>query len=116
MKKLYYQITNKKLLEELKNIEVSQKAINQYQTYVKGNNEEGLKVLVRKLKRNFMCGKRNKNTVEYGNLMINFKEYKDTNTIEITSIYNIKGKPWSFEVNNKLKNKIDKLIELELFS
>ena len=62
-----------------------------------------------------MCGKRNKSTVEYGNLRINFKEYKDTDTVEIISIYNIKGKPSKFNINNKLKQKIDKLIELDLF-
>ena len=115
MKKLYYQITNKKLIQVLESIEVSQKAINQYQTYVKGNNEESMRLLSKKLRRNFMCGKRNKSTVEYGNLRINFKEYKDTDTVEIISIYNIKGKPSKFNINNKLKQKIDKLIELDLF-
>ena len=115
MKRLYYKITNKKLIEELENVEVSQKAINQYQTYVKGNNGENYSMLIRKLKRNFLCGKKGKHTVEYGNLRINFKSYHD-GMIEIISIYNIKGKPSKFNINNKLKQKIDKLIELNLFN
>ena len=116
MKRLYCKITNKKLIQELEGIEVSQKAINQYQTYVKGNNEESMRLLSKKLRRNFMCGKRNKSTVEYGNLRINYKWYRMDNSIEIISIYNIKGKPSKFNINNKLKNKIDKLIELDLFN
>lgn len=106
MKRFYYRTTNKKLIRALENIEVSQKAINQYQTYVKGNNNESNELLIRKLKRNFLCGKRNKSTVEYGNLRINFKEYKDTDTVEIISIYNIKGKPSKFNINNKLKKRL----------
>lgn len=116
MKRLYYKITNKKLIQVLESIEVSQKAINQYQTYVKGNNEESRNLLSKKLRRNFMCGKRGKNTVEYGNLMINFKWYRMDNSVEIISIYNKKGKAIKLDINNKLKDKIDKLIELDLFN
>lgn len=116
MKRLYYKITNKKLIQVLEGIEVSQKAINQYQTYVKGNNQESMSLLSKKLRRNFMCGKRNRNTVEYGNLMINFKWYKMDNSIEIISIYNKRGRPTKLDINNKLKDKIDKLIGLDLFN
>lgn len=115
MKKLYHKITNKKLIEKLKNIDVSKKAIIQYQAYVKGNDKDSFSLSSNKLRRNFMVGKRTGNTVEYGNLQINFKEYKGGSSIEIISVYNKKGKPIKMNVDNKLKNKIDRLIELDLF-
>lgn len=119
MKKWFIKKLNKGLLEEMDNINVSKKALYKYKRYVGDNYTESDKRALNKLKRNFLVGERmNANndgtfTVRYGNLYISGVNYKD-NTVEINEIYNQRGKCTEFIINNKLKNKIDKLIKMEI--
>ena len=119
MKKWFIKKLNKGLLEEMDNINVSKKALSQYKSYVRNNSQETDKRATSKLKRNFLVGEHistnsdNTFTVRYGNLYIRGINYND-GTVEINTIYNQRGRCTKFNINNKLKNKIDKLIEMEI--
>ncbi|MGL5149903.1 MAG: hypothetical protein ACRC7N_04915, partial [Clostridium sp.] len=84
-------IQNKQLIEEFESISIKESALNNYKNHVKGNSLQDSKLLINKLKRNFMCGKlvKSNGQVEcrlYGNLFIK----KDLETNEIFYIYNNK--------------------------
>ncbi len=121
MKRWFIKRLNKGLLEEMDKINVSKKALNQYKSYVRNNAKESDERATNKLKRNFLVGEylsTNPNInnedvfiVKYGNLYIRGFKYKD-NTVEISTIYNQKGRCTQFNINNKLKNKIDNLMEI----
>lgn len=116
MKRWFIKKLNKGLLEEMDKINVSKKALYKYKRYVGGNYNETDERAISKLKRNFLVGEHictNNDTliVKYGNLYISGLSYKD-GTFEINDIYNQKGKCTQFIIDNKLKNKIDKLIEI----
>lgn len=117
MKRWFIKKLNKGLLEEMDKINVSKKALNQYKSYVRNNAKESDERAINKLKRNFLVGEHisansdNTFTVRYGNLYIRGFNYKD-GTVEINTIYNQKGRCTKFVIDNKLKNKIDKLIEI----
>ena len=117
MKRWFIKKLNKGLLEEMDKINVSKKALYKYKRYVGDNYNETDKKAISKLKRNFLVGEHihtNNDgtfTVRYGNLYISGLSYKD-GTVEINEIYNQKGKGTQFNIDNKLKNKIDNLIEI----
>lgn len=116
MKRWFIRKLNKGLLEEMDKINVSKKALNQYKSYVRNNSQETDERATSKLKRNFLVGEHISTnsdtiTVKYGNLYISGLSYKD-GTVEINEIYNQKGKGAQFNIDNKLKNKIDNLMEI----
>lgn len=116
MKRWFIEKLNKGLLEEMDKINVSKKALYKYKRYVGDNYNETDERAISKLKRNFLVGEHvatnnDTITVKYGNLYISCLSFKD-GTFEINTIYNQKGKGTQFNIDNKLKNKIDNLIEI----
>ena len=101
-------------------INIGKKALYKYKRYVGDNYNETDKRALSKLKRNFLVGEHihtnndSTFTVRYGNLYISGVSYKGDGTVEINEIHNQRGKCTKFTINNKLKNKIDKLIEMEI--
>lgn len=96
------------LIKEMDNLYVSERALEFYRECVKGNKYEDKKILIKKLKRNFVLGERvNHYTVRYGNLFI-----QHTNE-RITSIYNMKKNIGEAKIDYKLKKRLDYILELE---
>ena len=102
---MFLRMKHKKLIKQMKGLEVSDKALFQYKTCVKGNNVESDELLIKKLKRNYVLAERvDYYSYRFGNLYINV----DSNIIK--SIYNVKGKYLPYNVNDKLKAELDKIL------
>lgn len=107
VKELLLKIKHKKILEEMDKIEVSEKALTSYKYCVNNNRGLSRELLIKKLKRNFILGEKiDKYTVKYGNLHINF----EGNLIK--SIYNVRGSSDGLNVDNKLKEDLNIILDL----
>lgn len=107
--KYFLKTKHRKLLKKMDKLSVTERALNQYRMYVRGNRDEGIGVLIKKLKRNVVLGKNiNRHTVRFGNLYINIRENW------IVSIYNKKGiKIPGCNINEKLKRELNVILGLE---
>ena len=102
---MFLRFKHRKLLKEMNDITIEEKALKSYRFVVNGNIFEDDELLKKKLKRNFFIGEKiNNRCVRYGNLYIYFK---DNN---ITSIYNVKGKQIPLNINFKLKDELDSIL------
>lgn len=107
LKKFVLKLKNKKVLNQLEKIEISDIAMDQYRLCVRKNKNESIDTLTNKLKRNFILGeKTNDYTSRYGNLYIFHKDNK------ITKIFNEKGGVANFSIDKKLKSELDYILGL----
>ena len=102
---MFLKFKYRKMLKEMDNIHIEEKALKSYRFVVNGNRFEDDELLQKKLKRNLVLGEKISNRcVRYGNLYI----YHQNNNI--TSIYNVKGKQIPLNINFKLKDELDSIL------
>lgn len=102
---MFLKFKHRKLLKEMNDITIEEKALKSYRFVVNGNRFENDELLQKKLKRNLVLGEKISNRcVRYGNLYI----YHQNNNI--TSIYNVKGKQIPLNINFKLKDELDSIL------
>ena len=107
IKEIILEFKVRRLLNKMDKLYVSEKALAFYRECVNGNLYEDKKVLIKKLKRNYVLGKKiNEYTVRYGNLII----YHTNN--RITSIYNSRRKLTDNNIDYCLKEKLDYILNL----
>lgn len=110
-------IYDEEIKKNMREIRVSKLAIENFRTYVKGNNELSDEVLELKLKRNWILGTitlkhENGHYVRkiYGNLILHAGI--DNGVATIKNVYNRKGRPRYYEVDEFKKARINKLYGL----
>lgn len=101
--------TDEEILSMMSKIKVSDLALKQYKFHVKGNRHEDIRTLKNKLKRCYLCSKdvqvydKDRIIAHYGNMAITVINN------EITEIKNKFGQPRGFNIDEKLKKRIDDL-------
>lgn len=104
---MFLRMKHRKLLKQMKEIEVSEKALENYKAVVRSNKNLSEEKLIKKLKRNFVMSEPvNEYCSRFGNLFIYHKDKR------ITSIFNEKGKEIPCNINFKLKKELNKILEI----
>lgn len=104
---MFLRMKHRKLLKQMKEIEVSEKALNTYRTIAKDSIKDDEEKLIKKLKRNFILAEHyDKYSKRFGNLYISY----EGNVIK--SVYNVKGKHLPCNIDFELKEELNKMLNI----
>lgn len=102
---MFLRVKHRKLLKQMKELEVSEKALNTYRTIAKDSIKDDKEKLIKKLKRNFILAEQHdKYSKRFGNLYISY----EGNVIK--SVYNVKGRHLPCNIDFELRDELNKVL------
>ena len=104
---MFLRVKHRKLLKQMKELEVSEKALNTYRVIAKKEIKDNEEKLIKKLKRNFILAEQHdKYSKRFGNLYISY----EGNIIK--SVYNVKGKHLPCNIDFELKEELNSILKI----